>query len=365
MKNVMLFVVLLVVGGLLASTTPAAAGGLLGWLIGEKPSLLRFPTEECDADINLRHPDTLNEMTFDLAGDGQRVVWSDNISVERGLLAVGMVCPKAGYEHATHGVARLDGSETLLRTVDGPRPDDDQELWLRHVVEEARYDRQTKGFRGFQTRTPPFFFVLDTSLLMIGPHSVEFRFWTGKHSGAGVVLTFRIVRPIDEDTGETVLSEYESPTAWQGSGGPQGPCVSPRPSGASSPSFGSVEYTAPQQGMPCWDLISSVARFVGYGGVAERPLEPCSYELASSRAGSMPLVCFFVSHGRILDVGEFEFLVNGRPWKVAPQPQNRGVLFVGSGLRPGFTVAPVVGGEALPEFVVQQGRGIWYPVPLE
>lgn len=206
----------------------AGAGGIGEFLFGSKPRMVQWFAPSCDGDLTARDPQTLREMTFDLEGNGNRVVFDPGIPVERGLILIGTICPKTGPNESFRGVSRLDGNGKTLEIVEGPRADSDQERWLTHMVARARDVRGTPQFRGFQTAKPPYFFAIDTGLLSYGAHSVEVFIWVGKRTGASVVLPFRVTPLVDEDTGESQPTEYEDTRLGTLSGvtGPPAPDLS-------------------------------------------------------------------------------------------------------------------------------------------
>jgi len=357
------------------TASQAEAGGILEFLFGSRPKMVQWFSPAADGDLHARNPFDLAEETFDLNGDGCRVVLDSGIPVERGLVLVGTVCPKTGPNPVGRWTARVDGSEEMLEVVEGPKPSDDQEQWLNYMVSRARYMRGSGArFRGFRTKTAPFYFAVDAGLLMMGAHSVEVFLWTGKREGAGVVLPFRVVRPVDEDTGQQVASEYEAPPqqayampSTPAAGWPTiltqqpAPQYQPQPAWPTTPAptqYGGGHQSPQQWG--CWSEVVRIAQYAGYRQVFDRPTGPVYFQGDSaSRAGTQPFVFFVVRAGRIDRVRDFCLIVNGQEWR--GQNDGDGVVCVND-FEAGYKVAPVVDGRRLREMVVKPGQGIWYPV---
>ena len=373
-------------------TSQAGAGGILEFLFGSKPRIVQWFAPSADGDLHARNPFTLGEETFDLEGNGTRVVLDSGIPVERGLVLVGTVGPKTGPSTVPRWTARVDGSDQLLEVVDGPRPSDDQEQWLSYMVSRARYMRGSGArFRGFRTKTAPFYFAVDSGLLLQGAHSVEVFLWTGRNQGASVVLPFRIVRPVDESTGKPVPSEYEAssqqtytmppagaswPTTPPSATWPPPPPPASMPSGwqgtqlnqlATPPSASSwpggpvlntlASFQTPTQ-WACWGDIVQTAKFVGYGDVCRRPIGP-AYFSPHGGATPEPFVFLVVRAGRIDRFQTYEFVLNGV--RCREQDDGDGVVVVAD-FRGGDRVAPIVDGRALGEVVVRPAQGVWYLV---
>ena len=373
MKRFAAVAALLACVAVLVPSNQAEAGGILEFLFGSKPKMVQWFNPTADGDLHARNPFNLNEETFDLEGNGQRVVLDSGIPVERGLILVGTICPKTGPTESQRGIARLDGSGSMLEVVEGPKPSEDQEQWLNYMISRARYMRGSARFRGFQTAKPPYFFAVDSGLLMVGAHSVEFFVYTGKNQGASVVLPFRVVRPIDEDTGQVVASEFEAPPTQvyalpSNSGNAWSPTPTPQyndrpvpfqPAWPTTPTGGQHGATVAPSAWPCWAELVRDASFVGYRDVYDRPTTACYYGATGSQAGPQPFTFMVISNGLIGRTREIRYMVDGRPFVF--QDDGDGVMII-TDFRGGERVAPVVNGRALREMVVKPGQGIWYPV---
>lgn len=326
-----------------AILSPAQAGGVLEFLFGSRPRLVQWFAPAADGDLHARNPFTLQEETFDLQGNGQRVVFNAGIPVERGLILVGTICPKTGPVESRRGVSRLDGNGSALEVVDGPKASADQEKWLEYMISRARYLRGSeKRFRGFQTTKPPYFFAIDTGLLMVGAHSVEVFVYTGEGKGASVVLPFRVVRGIDEDKMAAVPTLYEADS-------PPGDDVLEVPT---SPNGVSVEAVQ--------DVLSFgvVAEAVGFRG---DPLDWTRFFPSGGSFGPQPFVLFVVRNGQLDRCREYRLIVDGREKLV---PDDGDGFLVSPDARPGQTIVPVFDGQAYPPVEVRAGEGIWYPIAV-
>jgi len=326
----------------LAVLSPAQAGGIIEFLFGTRPRLVQWFAPAADGDLHARNPFTLQEETFDLQGNGQRAVFNAGIPVERGLVLVGTVCPKTGPIESRRAVSRLDGSGTALEVIDGPRASADQEKWLEYMVTRARYLHGSHRFRGFQTTKPPYFFAIDTGLLMVGAHSVEVFVYTGEGKGASVVLPFRVVRQIDEDTAATVPTLYEANS-------PPGDDVLVVPTSPDGVSLEAVD-----------DLFQfgCVAGAVGYNG---DPMSWTHFTPMGGRFGPQPFVISVVRNGRLDRCREYRMVVDGVEKVISDDADGFCVI---RDARPGQTIAPVLDGQAYDPVEVKAGEGVWYPIAV-
>lgn len=317
-KRVLLLVVL---ACLLGSVQQASAGGLLEFLFGSAPKIVQFFSPTVSGALSARDPRSLDEVTFDLDGSGNRVVLDSGIPVEKGLVLIGIIAPSTGDREVGEVKFRLDGDPKALEVISGPKPGEDQERWLRFVVSRARYmygrDRE---FRGFQTNTAPYVFVVDTSLMLSTAHSVDiFVRQAGRGGlGASTLLPFRVVQLSDEE-GRPVESEYQQPLRAY----PQ--AVSTRSAATFAPSYpiSSVTDACPQS----WEqYIIGAARQFGYGIDPADLLEYNQFGWAG--AGTAPFIFFCVDEsGQLVRSDSFELEVNGRRMRYDESPQD-GLLIV-------------------------------------
>lgn len=334
-----------------ACVEQASAGGIAEFLFGSKPRMVQWFAPSCDGDLTARDPVTLKEMTFDLEGNGNRVVFDPGIPVERGLILFGTVCPKTGPNETFKGVSRLDGNGKMLEVVEGPRPDSDQERWLTHMVARARDIRGTPQFRGFQTTRAPYFFAIDTGLLAYGAHSVEVFVWVGKRTGASVVLPFRVVPLVDEDTGESQPTEYEDSRLGRlygvTGGPPPRPPAPPRPPSYNPPAEmpappPAMNFPPTEQGNNGWQYRTAVQTLSDAGERydLEQYEARCAGRTFDLSAGwkfyesNRPdhqqhvMVVVYSSDGRLVPSLELSTLTNGRERATIRHWRRDGVFFV-------------------------------------
>jgi hypothetical protein len=184
------------------------------FLFGSKARLEQTMLPSIGVDVSVRDPVSLYEVTYDLNGMGNRVVQEPRIPVEAGLVVVGFTAPSTGDRKVQEVRFRLDGDERAFDSIPGPRPGENQERWLRSAIRTARnlyrHERDVFSFKPFRTNTSPFMFVVDSTLLACGPHSVDIYLLQdgGDGKGASAIIPFRIVQPVDEN-GQPVLGEYQ------------------------------------------------------------------------------------------------------------------------------------------------------------
>jgi hypothetical protein len=352
-------VLLVVLACLMGSVQQASAGGLLEFLFGSAPKIVQFFSPTVAGALSARDPRTLDEVTFDLDGTGNRVVLDSGIPVEKGLVLIGIIAPSTGDREVGEVKFRLDGDPKALEVISGPKPGEDQERWLRFVVSRARYmygrDRE---FRGFQTNTAPYVFVVDTSLMLCTAHSVDiFVRQAGRGGlGASTLLPFRVVQLSDED-GRPVESEYQQPlrTTY-----PQAAPTRCEATFAPSYPISSGTDACPQS----WEqYIIGAARRFGYG---IQPADLLVYnQFGWTGAGTAPFVFFAVDgFGQLVRPDSFELRVNTRRVRYDESPAD-GLLIV-CDLPAGAEVTPYMDGRPVRawgrDLTINTGQyGHWVP----
>lgn len=195
MKKSLILVVLVAI--LCVGVVPAKAGGILEWLFGSRPKVVQYFSPAVAGSL-MAYDRYLNEITFDLNGDGNRIVLAAGIPVEKDTLLVGMALPATGDRRVKSIEFRLDGDWEALQVIPIERGEN-QKSWLRRAMRAMK-----PGFYGVSSGKAPFIFCIETSLLLNSAHAIEvFVRQDGKNGqGAATTLPFRIVEAVDEETGE-------------------------------------------------------------------------------------------------------------------------------------------------------------------
>ncbi len=206
----------------------AMAGGVFELVFGSKSKTVQAFAPGVIGAFSARDPRDLHEVSFDLDGSGRRVVLDTGIPVEKGLVLVGILAASTAARNAQKAVLRLDLDPKAFDVVPGPRSGEDQEAWLAYAVTCARYKVGAGGraFKPFQTASPPFVFVVDSSTLLNSAHSIDIYLECGG-TGASFLLPFRVVQLADE-TGQPIQSEYQKPLpagAYSGGAVPPSPAA--------------------------------------------------------------------------------------------------------------------------------------------
>lgn len=335
MVEVKRFVVLVVLACLLGSVQQASAD----FLFGSKARLEQTMLPSIGVDVSVRDPVSLYEVTYDLNGMGNRVVQEPRIPVEAGLVVVGFTAPSTGDRKVQEVRFRLDGEERSFDTVPGPRPGEDQERWLRSAVRTARNlyrkdERDVFSFKPFRTNTSPFMFVIDSTLLACGPHSVDIYLLQdgGDGLGASAIIPFRIIQPVDEN-GQPVVGEYQQKRLEASR------AVAP-PMLEDCGAF-SFPVSAQVRGQGWEQYAIAAAHSFGY---AIRPNELLNYAQYSwAGLSPAPFVFFAVDeNGQLACPDSFELRVNTRRVRYEESPAD-GLLIVND-LPPNAEVTPYMDG---------------------